>query len=588
MPLPADFLERLKASNPIVEVMSEYVTTKRSGRDYVCLCPFHNEKTPSCFIHPDREYFHCFGCGAGGDVITFIMKYRNLDYMETVKYLAERANLEMPLDSYNNYSGNSTTAKRKRMYDMNRDAARFFYSQLFTPEGKPCLHYLINVRGLKSQTIKRYGMGYAPNSWTALKNHMMSLGYTEKELEEGNLISRSKNNTKKSFDFFVNRAMFPFIDLTGHIVGFGGRTLGDDKRKYVNSRDSIVYNKENFLFSLNIAKNAAAKTGKLLLCEGNLDVISLTQAGFENAVASCGTALTAKQVKLMSTYAKEVVICYDSDEAGQKAAQRAITLLGQAGLKTSVIRMKGAKDPDEYVKKFGAAAFGVLLDKADGAVNYRLSVERAKHDMESDSGKQDYRHGAEKIIAALESAADREYYGRKLAQESGLSYTVIEQDINSLRRREYRARQKTESRKLINFDDRRRNVAPDAAANYGESQAEEMLISYLYDNPDSLQRLEENIPPGKFVTAFNRRVYEFVLTRMKAMEDYSVSSMNEVFSTDEIGKITHILERGRNEGITAEVADDCIKKLLEYKPKVDVSQLSDEQWLERFRQAQNK
>ena len=301
MPLPIDFIERLKAANPIAEVMSSYVTLKRTGRDYVCLCPFHNEKTPSCHIHPDKEYFHCFGCGAGGDVITFTMKYNNLDYWEAVKLLAERGGVPLPED--NGYDSKRTDT-RKRFYEMNKTAARFFYHQLKTPQGKECLDYLINKRKLSIETIKKYGMGFAPNSWSALKSYMLSEGFTEEELEQGSLISRSQKNTRNTFDFFVNRAMFPFIDLAGHIVGFGGRALTpDDKRKYLNSKDTLVYSKNRFLFSMNFAKNAAVKDKTILLCEGNLDVISLNQAGFENAVASCGTALTPEQAKIISNYA---------------------------------------------------------------------------------------------------------------------------------------------------------------------------------------------------------------------------------------------------------------------------------------------
>ncbi len=361
MPLPVEFIERLKAANPIADVIGTYVTLKRSGRDYVCLCPFHNERTPSCYVHPDKEFFHCFGCHAGGDVITFIMRYNNLDYWEAVKFLAERGNVPLPEDrTYDSKAGN----KRKRIYEMNKKAARFFYDQLRSPEGKPCRDYLAR-RGLTAATVKKYGMGFAPNSWSKLKSYMLSEGYTEQELEEASLISRSQKNYQNTFDFFVFRAMFPFIDLRGNIVGFGGRTLDvNEKRKYLNSKDTPVYNKNSFLFSMNFAKEISVKSKKILLCEGNLDVISLNQSGFENAVASCGTALTPQQAKLISNYSDEAVLCYDSDEAGQKATKRAIGILRECGLKVSVVTMEGAKDPDEYINKFGKAKFEHILGKA--------------------------------------------------------------------------------------------------------------------------------------------------------------------------------------------------------------------------------
>ena len=403
LPLPIDFIERLKTANPIDEVMGSYVSLRRSGRDFVCLCPFHNEKTPSCYIHPDKEYFHCFGCGAGGDVITFTMKYNNLDYMEAVRLLAERGGLPMPEDTFFGGKGQDT---RKRLYEMNKTAARFFFDQLRSPEGKECLYYLMKVRKLSQETIKKYGMGYAPNSWSALKRYMLSEGYTEEELIKGSLISPSKDSSKKPFDFFVNRAMFPFFDLSGHIVGFGGRALSnDDKRKYLNSRDTPVYNKERYLFSMNFAKNACVKSRQILLCEGNLDVISLNQAGFENAVASCGTALTPQQVKMISNYADSVVICYDSDEAGQKATKKAIKLISETGLKTSVLRMDGAKDPDEYINKFGVDHFNHLIRDSRDAVSYRLDECRSNVDMDTEAGKYEYLRESCKVLMELPSAA---------------------------------------------------------------------------------------------------------------------------------------------------------------------------------------
>ncbi len=580
MAFSVDFIERLKAANPIEEVMSEYVTTKRSGRDYVCLCPFHNEKTPSCHIHPNEEYFHCFGCNAGGDVITFIMKYHNLDYVEAVKLLAERANIDMPIDSY--YSGiNNTVNVKKRMYEMNRDAAHFFYKQLSTPEGRGCVSYLMQTRGLSVETIKRYGIGFAPNSWSALKTYMLGKGYSEKELEAAGLISRSKNDTRKTFDFFVNRAMFPFIDLTGNIVGFGGRTLGDDKRKYVNTPDTAVYNKNRFLFSMNIAKNAAVKDGRILLCEGNLDVISLTQAGFENAVASCGTALTEQQAKIISNYAKKVVICYDSDEAGQRATRRAIDILNAAGLETSVIKMQGAKDPDEYVKKFGAAAFNVLLSNADGAVNYELSKARDAIDMSSDIGKLEFKDAAVAIIAKLESSVERELYGRKIAEEIGISYASFEAELQNALNKNKGAKRRKQNRDMLRFADRRDSVNTEASRHFGESKAEEMIIAYLYDNPDYAKRASELLSPDKLVTDFNRRVYEFMLKAIERDEEHRLSAMNACFTPDEIGKITQIVEQGRAVKVDFKVAEDSIQRLLDYSSnQLSAGDMSDDEFLD--------
>ncbi len=587
MALPLEFIERLKAANPIAEVMGSYVTLKRTGRDYVCLCPFHNEKTPSCHVHPDKEFFHCFGCGAGGDVITFTMKYNNLDYWEAVKLLAERGGIPLPEDSgYNS----QRTDSRKRFYEMNKTAAKFFYHQLKTPQGKECLDYLINKRKLSVDTIKKYGMGFAPNSWSALKSHMLSEGYSEEELEAGSLISRSQRNTRNTFDFFVNRAMFPFIDLAGHIVGFGGRALTpDDKRKYLNSKDTPVYSKNRFLFSMNFAKNAAVKDRTVLLCEGNLDVISLNQAGFENAVASCGTALTPEQAKIISNYADSAVICYDSDEAGQKATTRAIKILGDAGLKTTVIKMNGAKDPDEYINKFGADHFRHLINNSDGAINFELSKCGEGIDTDSELGKIDYMKKAYKVLAQISSPVERDVYISKVAQEQGVSKVAIEAEVDSMIEKERRQYSKREWTRTVTFADKRDEINPEANGHRREAAAECGIIYYLYNNHDVCGELLEKLPPEKFVTAFNRRVYQSLTEKIKNLEDCSISSFNGEFSPDEVGRITGIIEKFDKLNVDSKVLEDYVSTLLAYKPKSDGGDsLSDDDFFKNMQELRKR
>ena len=585
MAFPPEFTERIKAANPIADVIGEYVTLKRTGRDYVGLCPFHNEKTPSFHVHPDKEYFYCFGCQAGGDVITFLMRYQNLDYMETVKMLAERSNIEMPTES-NNFTYESgqgskrhriTLADKKRVFELNREAAKFYYKQLFTEDGRRCLHYLIDVRGLTAETIKHYGMGYAPNSWRALKNHMLGLGCTEKELEYAHLLMRSQKNPDNTFDFFVDRAVFPFIDLRGNILGFGGRTLGDDKRKYINPIDSAFYDKNKFLFSLNFAKNEAVKTGKFILCEGNLDVISLSQAGFGNAVASCGTALTEGQVKLLNSYANEIVICYDADEAGRKATLKAIDLIRSCGFKASVVTVKGAKDPDEYLKKFGASAFENLLEKAETALEYRLRIERERCDMTSQRGRFDYKDAAIPVLAAIDKKTEYEYYAKEVASAVEVSFTAIDEEVRALKEGRRRRERRREEQSVRNFTYMRDQITPEAALHTGEFNAEEMLLTYLYLNPDKIDYLAQELPPELFVTAFNRRVYAFLLERIKNGYDYSISSMPEIFSMDEISKITNMIARRQTEGLSNEVASECIQKLKSREGNVDFAGMTDDE-----------
>lgn len=574
MPLPPEFIERLKSANPIADVMGTYVSLKRSGRDYVCLCPFHNEKTPSCYIHPDKEFFHCFGCGAGGDVITFVMRYNNLDYWEAVKLLAERGGVPLPED---NMASIGQGDKRKRIYEMNKKAARFFYDQLKTPDGKPCLDYLMQKRRLSVATIKKYGMGFAPYSWSKLKSYMMSEGYSEQELVEASLISRSSKNNENTFDFFVNRAMFPFFDLRGNIVGFGGRALSaDDKRKYLNSKDTPVYNKNKFLFSMNFAKEHSVSSKKILLCEGNLDVISLNQAGFENAVASCGTALTPEQAKLISNYADEAVICYDSDEAGQKATKRAIGILREAGLKVSVITMDGAKDPDEYINKFGKAKFEFILDKAADSVTFELLNAKTGLDTDNEVGKNDYMIKVCDILSGIKLPIERDIYISKIAKEQGVSKQAIEEQIKAIMQREYYQKRKKQEQDALNFAARRDPLNPDAVLHPRENIAEQQLIYYLYTNPDKCRDILARITPDKFVTELNARIFDSLTRKIMNAEDISFSSFYDEFSADQVGRITSIVSDNSSLGINAAVADDCIEIISSYNRKLSDDKSSDD------------
>ncbi|MBR6045905.1 MAG: DNA primase [Ruminococcus sp.] len=563
MPLPSDFIERLKAANPIVDIMGMYIDLKRTGRDYICKCPFHPDSTPSCHVHPEKEYFHCFGCGAGGDVITFVMKYQNLDYWESVKYLAERAGIPLP-EADGSYKERSD--ERKRIYEMNRKAARFFYEQLKSPQGRACREYLAK-RGLSPETVKKYGMGFAPQSYKALKDYMMSEGYSEKELERASLISRSQTNTKNTFDFFVFRAMFPFIDLRGNIVGFGGRALSpDDKRKYLNSKDTPAYNKNKFLFSMCFAKDASVKSRKILLCEGNLDVISLNQSGFDNAVASCGTALTQDQVKLISNYADEVVICYDSDEAGQKAALRAIPLIRSQGLKASVVRIPDAKDPDEFIVRFGRGKFEYLLNNAVDSVTYELETAASGNDLDSDTGKADYLIKACGIISGLRSPIERDIYISKLAKEQGVAKKALEEQIDTMLRREYYAKQKKQREQALGFAARRDPLNPDAVLHPRENTAEQQIIYYIYTFPDKCGYVNSRLPADKFVTELNARIYSVLSARILSGEDFSLSSFYDEFSPEQVDRISSIIADNADKGIDAAVADDCIDILLRYVP----------------------
>ena len=363
MALNESFLQELKYKTDIEDIVSTYVSLRKRGNTSVGLCPFHNEKTPSFTVYNDTQSFYCFGCGAGGDAIGFIKKIENLDYIDAVKLLAERAGMQMPQDGFDD----SISKKRRRILQINREAAKFFHSYLMSPQGKTGYDYFIN-RGLTPKTIVKFGLGYAPDSWDSLLKHLKSLGYGIGEMVDAGVVKVGRNNNH--YDTFKNRVMTPIIDVRGNVIAFGGRVLDDSKPKYVNTSDTLVYKKTNELFALNFAKDSGKDS--LILCEGYMDVISLHQAGFTNAVASLGTALTAGHAALIKRYVNEVYLTYDSDEAGVKAALRAIPILRSAGLRIRIIHMNPYKDPDEFIKKFGAQRFKMLLENSDGAINFEL------------------------------------------------------------------------------------------------------------------------------------------------------------------------------------------------------------------------
>ncbi len=579
MPLPAEFLEQLKARNPIDEVMKSYVTLKRAGRNLNCLCPFHSEKTPSCVVYPDTESFYCFGCHAGGDVITFIMKIENLDYIEAVKLLASRAGLAMPEDGYDDRASRD----RKRLIEMNREAARFYYKNLTADDGREGLTYLLQKRRLKPETIKSFGIGVAPNRWTSLKNHMLALGYSERELISASLLSE-KNG--RSFDFFVNRVVFPIFDLRGNVCAFSGRTLDPSASggKYLNSRETALYKKSRTLFALNFAKNESVKSHRLILCEGNVDVVSLHQAGFKEAVATCGTAITGEHARLMSQYCDEVIICYDADEAGRKATKNAISILSAVGLKTRVVRLNGdgVKDVDDYLKIYGADHFRVLLNGSEGSTEYELANLKSSVDMSDDLGRVDYLRRAVELLAGIENRIEREVYISKIAAEQGVDKQIIKAEIESV----WKKNRRREERKIKNEmtqPPKRDALNPEAADHPKESRAEEDILAYLLTNQDGAEEIFSKLSPDDFVTSFHRRVYEKMLLSRENGLDIGLSSLGGEFSADEMGRISRILARSREIPVNKQAVDDCTA-ILKDRSRSGGDEELDQEYLMRLRQ----
>ncbi len=577
MPLPSDFLDRIKDANRLDDIMRSYVTLKRTGRDYKCLCPFHSEKTPSCVVHPDEGYFHCFGCGAGGDVITFTMKIENLDYMEAIKLLAEKAGIPLPEDGYDD----KAASWKKRLLEMNKVAAKFFYSNLRTPEGKEGLAYLINKRKLAPETVKKFGLGVATNHWTALTNHMTALGYTTAELERASLISRSQQG--RYYDFFVNRIMFPIFDLRGNVIAFSGRSLDADPKgaKYKNSRETEAYKKAKTLFALNFAKNDSVKSKRLILCEGNVDVITLHQAGFTEAVATCGTAITAEHARLMSQYCDEVYICYDSDAAGQKATQAAINILSAAGLSSKVINVtaEGVKDVDDYINKMGATRFKNLIDQSQGAIAYELSRCKNGLDLDGDLGRVEYIKRAVKVLAGIESRVEREVYTSRVANEMGIKTEVLTAEVNATVKKLIKAGKTQEWKQITTAQNRRDDINPEAQKYPREAKAEEGIIAYIFKHPDKVSDILSKIAPDKFVTSFNKKIYESIAELAGSMSEITLTSVGREFSGDEMGRITGILAKTSDIVIDSETLGEYIAVLQKHTKSYSGEDMSDDEFL---------
>ncbi len=575
MRLPEDFISELKYRSDISDIASSYMQLKRRGRNLVGLCPFHGEKTPSFNIYTENGSFYCFGCGVGGDVITFVMKIENLDYMEAVKFLAQRAGMNVPEDAVDD----SMSKLRTRVFEANREAARFYYSKLNSSEGKQALSYL-HSRALSDKTITRFGLGYSPNNRFALTNHLKSKGFTDSELIAANLVFKARSGNGV-VDRFVDRVMFPIIDLRGNVIAFGGRIMSDQKPKYLNTSDTVVFNKSHNLFSLNNAKNSGTK--QLVLCEGYMDVIALNQAGFSDAVATLGTALTNEQAMLMKRYCDEVVICYDADEAGQKATARAISILRSVGLVVRVLNIPDGKDPDEFIRKNGdkgPAMFKALLESSGNDVEYRLQKLRQSFDLNTTDGKFSYLSQAVKILATIDNSIERELYASKLALESNVEKnTILEQIRKTVRSKEYSYRN-AEFRKLqSSVSGREDKMNPEHSKKPRATVAEQNLISFLVNNPDKLSLVEGNITADDFVTEFNRKLFDYFFERIKTHKE-PMTTLSADFTSDEVSSIIAIVSKYSQVASTDSALMEYIKTIKEERQKLspdDVSTASEEE-----------
>lgn len=552
MAFPPSFLDELTARNPIEDVVGQYVSLKRSGSNLFGLCPFHGEKTASFSVAPDKGIYYCFGCHKGGSVINFEMEIEGLSYPDAVRALAKRAGMEVPEDE----QYQSRYRQQERLWALNKEAARFFHTQLYGQAGRQGLAYA-QKRGMPKSTLTKFGIGFAPDSWSSLCDAMRAKGYTDEELKQTGLasVSREKGNV---YDRFRNRLMFPIIDVRGNVIGFGGRVMDDSTPKYLNSPESMVFNKRKNLFALNLAKKSSL--GYLILVEGYMDAVALHQYGFDCAVASLGTSLTEEHAALLARYTEQVVLIYDGDNAGQNATQRAIPMLEKAGLQVKVLQMKDAKDPDEYLKKFGADRFKLLLEDASNRVEYQLRAIMRKYDLKEDSQRIQYLAEASRFISSLTNAVQREVYGTRAAEAAGISYDAFKIEVDKA----YRSRTAREKKKQEKIDlSPARNLQPHSRNfrydNLKSAMAEETVIAMAVKEPALLDQVGV-LSQSHFSSEVLGRAFGQLLQRHIEGAEVSLGILTD-FTAEEMAHLAGILQR-HDSPINEQAFQDCIRTIL--------------------------
>ncbi|MBQ8175202.1 MAG: DNA primase [Clostridia bacterium] len=528
-------IEEVLARTDLPSLIGSYVTLKRAGTNLTGLCPFHSEKTPSFTVFTGSNSFYCFGCGAGGDAITFVRRMENLEYPDAIEVLAKRAGITV---RHTVETAGGKKYDRRRFYDMNREAARFFHANLHkdTPNARAAMDYLREKRGLSAATITHFGLGYAPAEYGVFSDHMKSEGYTEQELIDGFLCGRSEKG--RLYDAFRNRVMFPIIDLTGNIIAFGGRVMDDSLPKYKNSSDTPVFKKSRNLFALNFARTACAE--QLILCEGYMDVIALHAAGFTNAVATLGTALTEEQARMISRYTKKVIISYDMDEAGRRAADRAVRMFSDVGVEVKLLKLQDAKDPDEYIKKFGADKFRRNLEESRTRFDYNFERILGAYDLNVPQEKVKALAGLCELISGFYSSAERDVYIATVAKKTEINPASIRRDVERLlakQRKEYKTKENQKIRQsTAGLGDK---INPDFVRNPSAARAEETVLGLMLMREELCSKA--TAPPyslvqDDFFTAFGKKVFAFLTDGSENRQ----TDVNAVFSPEEVGRITQM------------------------------------------------
>lgn len=556
MAIPEDIISEIKYRNDIETAISQYVNLKRRGKNLVGLCPFHSEKTPSFTVYPESGSFYCFGCGVGGDVFTFTGLIENLDYIESVKLLAERSGVTLPQDGYDD----SLQKLKNTIYDINRESAKFFHNYLMSPEGKWALDYFLG-RGLTLKTIKHFGLGASPDSWDALFNHLKSKGFSVEDMLVANVIGKSSRGNY--YDVFRKRVICPIINIRGNVVAFSGRAMpGEDKgRKYVNTSDTPVFKKGQNLFGINFAKNHCSES--VILVEGNLDVVTLHQAGFENTVASLGTALKTDQINLLARYTKEVILAQDADAAGQEAIKKSIQLMQNTGLNVRVVTIPDGKDPDEFIRKNGADRFRALIEGAVSDIEYKLLMAADGIDLNADDGRLKYLAKAAGVIALSDDVMTRDIYIGRLCEKYGVSRTALTSKVDELRLKNRREREKQEIADIIRPKFSRDDLNPDRRLSVKGTVAEETLLAVLLQHPDFYKIAIEKLPPEKMITSLNRRIYEILIATLESGGNPDVSIFAEKLLPAELGLVVSLWNSEKSGENPKTVLTDCIEVILE-------------------------
>ena len=565
MMIPESFIDELIARTDITDIIGRYVRfSKRSGSNSFGLCPFHSEKTPSLSVSSEKQIYHCFGCGKGGGPINFIMEIENLPFVEAIEFLAKIAGMTVPESNVSD----DFREKRRRMLELNRDAARHFHDMLYEPRSERTREYL-KKRGISKAIATRFGLGAAPDSWSNLIDMMTSKGYSIQELLDAGLARKSKEG-KGVYDYFRNRLVFPIIDIRGDVIGFSGRIVGDGEPKYLNSPDTIVYNKSRSLFALNLAKKS--KSGMLILAEGNIDVVALHQAGFDCAVASLGTSLTAEQVRLMSRFTEKIALAYDSDQAGKNATMKAISLIEKTGMKVGVLNFGDSQDPDEYLKKHGADALKLLIERSDNHIEYRLLTVKSNSDLSTNDGRIAYIEAATRIVSELSSKPEREIYSAQIAEIAGVSLGAVESEVEKAVRAK-RVRQKKQFEK--NVIDPKKSMQPvDKSLRYENeysAAAEEGVIRCIMKDPTLLKTAYElGFSAEEFTSAFLAKLYNTIESRANEGREMSAAHIMTEFFGSEASQFTALMQKPEAAAGNKKTMQDYISKIRAEKYKRDI------------------